>query len=638
MKKKTWAAILIILLAAAVLAVTGELVLDRTVNRQQVEEIQEKAVYQLFPSDRTRYFDCEYQDGVLTPDGGDPQMIWTVSPDVSLADLTIRYSTPLETECEIQVYYDTAGEGFTAENVLSVIAYTGSCETVIPLARNQYYYLRVDINGTVPLESIDCDASGVILKSVPGAFQRKRCVMMFVLLAAILWLFYAYRNREGWRCTLDTCGHFLCSDLIWAFLVSVCISIFFSLYYHLREFRDVTDVIRQTLHPFFPLLVVSFLLIYGSIYVSRKKDFVLAEWLYKKRWLLGGCLLVICVLLNLNISSLHEWAAYLGSSDKNGVLLGVTRSIRSDEWVKSIGIVKALSYENWPAYSTLIRAASTENVMITGHIAWDISALFRPSSWGFLVFGSASYGLSFNNWAVIIGFFLVSFDFFMMVSKSRKLSFAFASMLLFSPFVQWWTCYELIISSFVLLLAARKYLTTDSLRTKILCAIAVAIFAGDFALVLYPAWQVPLAYFLLAGLIWTVVSNRKQIKLRLRVDLPVIGCTLLFLAVCGVLIYTRSAAALHDMMNTVYPGTVRASAPMSVSKLYLSNLNMFSPYTPQYVPGPNLSEAADFITFFPAGILLCVFAMIRNKKADLFSILMLVLSGFLAIFCFLDVP
>ena len=91
------------------------------------------------------------------------------------------------------------------------------------------------------------------------------------------------------------------------------------------------------------------------------------------------------------------------------------------------------------------------------------------------------------------------------------------------------------------------------------------------------------------------------------------------------------------MVSTVYPGTVRNSAPASVDKLFLNYLNMFSPYTEQYVPGPNLSEAADFISFFPAGILLCIYAMIRNRKADAFSIIMIVLSLFFSVFTFMNV-
>ena len=638
MKRKSLISLALMILAAVVLAVSCELVLDHFVYQQEKEVVEESAVYQLFPGGEPSYTDCYYKDGVLVSFGIDPQMTWSVSPEVPLADIIIRFSEPLTENCEIQVYYDDTGVGFTAEKALGLYAAAGTTEKVINLERGSYYSLRIDINGTVPLSEIDCDASVVVQKIVPGEFRVKRCIVFFTVLAVMMLLVWLYRKNEKWRDAIRTGKELLISDVVWAVLVSVAFSAYFSMYYHLKDVSSMEEVISCLLHPAWPVLIISFLILYGSLYITKALDIPLGDWLYKKRWYLGGCLLAICVFFNLNISSLHQWAPYLGNTTTNGVLLGESRAIRSDEWVKAIAVVKALSFENYPAFSTLIRATSTENVLIAGHIAWDISAIFRPFTWGFLLLGSASYGLSFNQFGMIIALFLLSFDFFMLVSKNRKLSFAFACVLLFSPFVQWWTSFDLFISSFALLLAGHKYLTTQSVRTKLICAVVVAVFAGNFTLLMYPAWQIPAAYILLAGLIWIIVSNRKIIKLRLRTDLPIIGGTILFLIVCGIIIYTRSSSAIYEMLNTVYPGTVRSNSPMSISKLAVNYLNMFSQYTAQYVPGPNLSEAADFITFFPIGILLCVYGMIRNRKADVFSIAMISVSAFLAVFAFTDVP
>lgn len=637
MNKKTLIPRLAILLIAAVLAVACELAADHLFERYTREDKQDDAVYQLFPGGDTQYIDCMYVGGQLVPMTNDPQMVWTITSDVPLGDMVIRFSEPLAESCEIQVYFDDDGAGFVGDKVMTVWAEAEEMEVLVPLARGRYYGLRVDINGRVPLSDIYCDASVILIQSAPGPFRVNRCLLAFLAIAAILLLIYQYRRDDRWRGAIDAYGGFMGSDLVWAFLVSVTVGVFFCVYYHLRDITAQTGAFHWMFHPFWPVTVAVFLMLYGCMYVCRDRDIRPADWLYENRWMIGLCLLILCVLLNLNISSLHEWAGYLGSQDKNGLLIGVSRSIRSDEWAKQIGVLEALRYENYPAFSTLIRATGTENVLIAGHVAWDISALFRPNTWGYLLFGSVSYGLAFQNASTIIAFFLLAFDFFMMISQNRKLSFAFACTLLFSPFVQWWTCFDLFISSFALLLAGRKYLTTQSVRTKLLCAIVVVIFAGNFALLMYPAWQVPAAYILLAGLIWIIIHDHRQIKLRLKVDLPIIGGALLFLAACGAVIYLRSASAIHDMINTVYPGAVRSNAPMSVAKLFTNYLNAFSPYTAAFVPGPNLSEAADFITFFPIGILLCVFAMIRNRRADSFSIVMIALSAFLAAFTFLDV-
>ena len=471
-----------------------------------------------------------------------------------------------------------------------------------------------------------------------GPFQVARFILMMIALAALLYFIYAYRKNENVRESVHTYGAFIRSDAVWALLVSIAVSAYFSAYYHLKECYSIRDAARIILHSMWPVMCVTFLIIYGCIYVCRKTNFQLGDWIYKKRWYIGGGLLLLCILLNLNTSSLHEWAGYLGSQDKNGLVLGVQRGIRSDEWVKSIGVLKALSYENYPVFSNLLRATATENDLVAGHVAWSISALYRPLTWGYLLLGSVSAGLTVSTIGAAILMFLLSFDFFMLLSKNRKLSFAFACVLVFSPFVQWWTSYDLFIAGFALLLAGHRYLTTESLKTKILSALVVVIFAGNFALLLYPAWQVPMAYILLGALIWIILTNRKEIKLKAKVDIPIIGCALLVLLGSAVYLYFQSAGAVQEMMNTVYPGTVRVNNTMDTNRLYLTNLNMFSPYTTQYVFGGNQSEAADFITFFPVGIILCIFAMIRNRKADSFSIIMIILSAFLGAFSFLNMP
>ena len=635
--KKRIVSILVIVLAAAVLAVAGELMLNRFAEGTTVEEVTEKASYQLFPGDET-YVDCEYSGGELIIYGNDPQMIFAVSPEQALGEMTVKYSAPLNDACEIQIYYDDTGEGFRAEKALVTMAFAGTTETVIPLPRNVYYNLRVDINGQVPLEGIACDASSYETKQVAGSFRVTRFILVLIALAALLYFVYAYRKNENVRESVHTYGEFIRSDAVWALLVSIAVSAYFNAYYHMKDCYSIRDAARFILQPMWPVICVVFLIIYGCMYVCRKTNFQLGDWIYRKRWYIGGGLLALALLLNLNTSSLHEWAGYLGSQDQNGLVLGVQRGIRSDEWVKNVGILKALNYENYPVFSNLLRAMPTENDLIAGHVAWSVSALYRPQAWGHLLFGSVTAGLTVSTIGPVILMFLLSFDFFMLLSKSRKLSFAFACVLVFSPFVQWWSSYDLFIAGFALLLAGHKYLTTESVKTKILCALIVVIFAGNFALLMYPAWQIPAAYILLGALIWIIITNRKEIKLKAKVDIPIIGCALLILLGSAVYLYLQSAGAVQEMTNTVYPGTVRTNNPMNPKQLYLTYLNMFSPYTGQYVPGPNQSEAADFITFFPVGIILCVFAMIRNRKADSFSIIMIILSAFLGAFSFLDVP
>lgn len=638
MKKNGMISRLAILLIAAAVAVCGELVLDHFVYYHYEEEVLDTSTCALFPDQTPEYYNCEYTGGKLVQSAKDPQMVWTLTEDRALADMTIRFRKPLAQPCNIQVYFDADGNGFSEINSRTVTTSGRVMEVTIPLERKVYRALRVDIGGNVPLASISCDAFTIALHRVPGAFRLNVCLLMFTALACVMLLARMYLKNDGMRDAFNAYGAFLASDLIWALLISTATAIYFSLYYHVPGIHSAEDALRWILSPFWPVQIATFLILYGGMHLSRLRHFDLGGWLYRNRWRIGLFLFALCVMLDLNISSVHEWGGYLANPDNSGLVLGNSRLIRTDEWAKLIGITKALSYEHYPVFSNLIRATSTENVLIVGHIAWDISALFRPFTWGFLLFNSVSFGLSFQHFGQIIAFLLLAFDFFMLVCRNRKLSLAFACMVFFSPFVQWWTSFELLLDSFALLLLAHKYLTSESVKSKLLCAVGVIVFAGNFAMVMYPAWQVPIAYFLLAGLIWIIVSCHRNIRLRAKIDVPIIAGSILFVVACGAFIVLRSASAIHDMVNTVYPGTVRVSSPFPFNFINLNYLNMFSPYTEKYTVGPNLSEAANFFAFFPVGMAMCVYAMIRNRKADALAIIMMALSGFYALFSFVNVP
>ena len=236
---------------------------------------------------------------------------------------------------------------------------------------------------------------------------------------------------------------------------------------------------------------------------------------------------------------------------------------------------------------------------------------------------------------------MTAYDLFMLVSKNRRLSMAFAATMLLAPVMQWWfdtPISQLLIGVFGLILAGRKYLLTQSVKVKIFCAAVVFILAGNYVLTMYPAWMVPLAYVILGLLIWVIITGQKEIKLRAKVDIPIIAVTVILFAASMAVIFLRSASEIHDMMNTVYPGTTRTNWPVSANHLYNNLLDLMSPFSNDFARGLNVCEAAGMYTLFPVGILLSVYAMIRRKKADSLSIILLVLSGFFALFTFVDMP
>lgn len=633
MKLKRWIVLITAFLLAVICAVGSEITLDHFLDRRETEETQ-NAVLQIFPGNTSTLVNCRYEDGYLIPENEDPQIVAIQTGDRKTANVTVRFSKELEEECFIQLFYDT-GKGFNENETIKITAKAGDEKITLPLPEGWYSNLRVDINGRVPLNVIDCDTKIPVTVDKPGVFYKKRAAVLaavFFVLFAIAGLCLTEKKWEK--------GARAAEEAVRYAILSIVICAYVNVYYRLGEARGLDDILKFALQPNWLAVVVLFAFMFGSTAVARKLGFNLFDKLHKWRWAIAAVVLVIAVALQLNGSSLHRWNTYIGEYTYNGVLFGVSREIRTDEWARATPTVKALSFENFPLYSQILRAAPTETVVTTAKTTWDFSAVFHPFVWGYLLFGF-TYGLSYAWCCRFILLFMLSYDFFMMVSGNRKLSFAFAVTIVYSPVVQWWfvtPISELLVSCFGLTLAARKYLTSQSIKTKLMTAFAVFVLLGNYVLTLYPAWMVPMAYMLLGLILWVIIENRKAIRLRLKIDLPIIGGTILLFGVAMVIIYFRSASAIHDMTNTVYPGTTRNNTTEQIKYLFSNPGNILSPYSNAFVGNLNVCETAGMFTLFPVGILLGIYAMIRKKKIDILFVLLAAVSGILALFTFVNVP
>lgn len=80
---------------------------------------------------------------------------------------------------------------------------------------------------------------------------------------------------------------------------------------------------------FFEILYLGAL---SVIYISNRRGFKLLEFIDKKRYWVAGFILIICVIFQISGSSIGCWENVLGYNTDRGVLAGISRPIRSDEW------------------------------------------------------------------------------------------------------------------------------------------------------------------------------------------------------------------------------------------------------------------------------------------------------------------
>lgn len=369
---------------------------------------------------------------------------------------------------------------------------------------------------------------------------------------------------------------------------------------------------------------------------------------FKYRYLFGFLIILIAIVFNVNGSSVGMWNEAFGRPD-NHVILGTPRAIRTDEWriltpmTVSQTIKSGTTGKTFSWFSTLIRGTETDVFMVYALPVLTPFIIFRPFLTGYLFLG-ASRGLAFFWAARLVFLWLSSAELFMLISKRKGLSAIAATLIAFSPVIQWWfavnSFVEMIIAGNYAIVVFDRYLTTHDTRKRALYAFAIAWCAGVFGLSLYPAWMVPLAYVYLALAIWVLSSHFGFAKIK-KTDILTAILAGIVLTVSLVIIAYISKETILSVAETVYPGRrVETGGGMWIENFYY----VFNAFYPSvgYFGSKNACETSAFMSFFPMGIIMGISDVVirvgRKVKQDLLVILMLALSGLLLIYCGLGFP
>lgn len=364
--------------------------------------------------------------------------------------------------------------------------------------------------------------------------------------------------------------------------------------------------------------------------------------IYQHRFLFAGLIFVICILLEINGSSIGMWSLIFGEADP-GILAGASRSLRTDEWAVSTPMALSQYYDAagpFSYFSHVVRGTATDVFLEYGQPVRDIAVLFRPFHWGYL-FLSPGKALSFFWCGRFIGLFLVSFEFGMLLTENRKrLAGAYAMLMAFAPVVQWWFAVngllEMLIYIQLSILMLVKYMRTESYRIRSICIITIVICAGGYVFTMYPAWMVPLAYVLLGLGIWAFMENIRDCRMR-KADWLMILAGILVLGLLSGYILLKSGDTIEAMMNTAYPGkrfktggTIRQEICNYVSNIWYA-------MNAEYI-GTNVCESSQFTAFFPMCYILPVYVIWREKNKDRLLRIMLPISIFLGIWVVIGFP
>ena len=171
--------------------------------------------------------------------------------------------------------------------------------------------------------------------------------------------------------------------------------------------------------------------------MNKLKTNIVIDWFYKYRYLIMFIIFCFCILFKISGSSIGCWDSIINTNNSD-FTLGLNRGVRSDEWATFTPMLFGQVANGFRYFNTAFRATSTDVFMVYALPVKYIFQIFRPFLLGFIIFG-AERGLSFFWCGRLIALFLVSLDFFMILTKKNKLlSFVGSFMILFAPIIQWW--------------------------------------------------------------------------------------------------------------------------------------------------------------------------------------------------------
>ncbi|QIL81853.1 hypothetical protein G7047_19455 [Diaphorobacter sp. HDW4A] len=323
--------------------------------------------------------------------------------------------------------------------------------------------------------------------------------------------------------------------------------------------------------------------------------------------------------------------------------IGKAQEVRRDEWLIVTPLAMSQSAEPMALASVNplhgVYGQNMNVVGMSGAPTLGLEAIAKPASWGFFSL-DLKRALAWYWWFPFFACFLALWAvlrcwFAMDWRKAAVL----AVLVPGSAYSVGWSGWPAYVSFFPLLaaLAATRMLLADSKLVVSSWGLVLGWAAAGFVLVLYPGWQIPLAY--LMGLV--TLSQLWQMRSRLNVGMAQAMGVVLAVLVGGALLgawWSDAHDAIRSLGQTVYPGQRSAELGGYVEPWHLSKglANLVTLYASSQWSIP--SDAAGSLYLL---IPLAVATLLRLAIQRSVDALVLVLWAFIAfvlVYMFVGIP
>jgi len=354
------------------------------------------------------------------------------------------------------------------------------------------------------------------------------------------------------------------------------------------------------------------------------------------KWYLGVCaaLFVLLTLAKIHPVSVAMWNQLIpdGSSPKRGLISGEPRQIRMDDYAVSTPWLLSQVNNGLPDQNETIGG---EKAPVLVAPAKHFSQLFKPQNWGFFLL-DAERGYAWTySFFIVFALLGASFMFLLLTRNNFWLSVFGGVWLLLSSGTQSWVYGPAVMIGAVgfIFVAAMYLLYSTRWQSILISAVALAWLMMVYALILYPPYQVPLSYVLLAILIGYVLNNfdARRMLTAWPVKAGSAALTLVLLGAAFLTFYQDIKPTLDAIMGTVYPGKRSELGGTGFIGNWFSEYFSWQMNDRQFpAKWLNSCELAHYLTFAPIIIPAMAISFWQTRRIDWVLVLLsvVVLIGY----------
>ncbi len=346
-------------------------------------------------------------------------------------------------------------------------------------------------------------------------------------------------------------------------------------------------------------------------------------WFDKRvKWTLGAFagLFLLFVLLKWHYVSLPIWNTILpdGSAPTRGLVAGTPKQIRMDDYAVGAPWILSNVINGFPEENEAIGGLKTP--LLTVPVKHPVS-IFKIGYWGFsFLDAERGYAWMYDSSPFVL--VISAFLFFLLVSRNQYwLSLTGALTLLFSSGTVRWSFIPSAIIGYccaAFVVAVYLFYERKPLRIALFSLLLIWIVCV-YALILYPPYQIPLAYLFGMALVGYIINNRQAIF-----PLKAVGLKLVMLAgAVGLAALVLSSffsdvqETLKAVTSTVYPGQRSETGGTGfIANWYSEYYSWF--FSDQVFPKSwlNICELSHYLNFAPVIIPLTIALFVLNRRID----------------------